>query len=129
MFMNIIELNHVQVTVTDSAEAPSKHFYRDILGLEQIHKPDASSTRGAWYRIGSVELHLSVEDAATENHSSKRHVCFVVSDVAVAETHLRESGIEILPDKRPIQGWKRFYVRDPGGNRIEVAQRNSENRE
>ena len=127
--MNIIELNHVQVTVTDSAEAASKHFYREILGLEQIHKPDASSSRGAWYRIGSVELHLSVEDAATANHSSKRHVCFVVPDVAATEAHLRESGIEILEDKRPIPGWKRFYVRDPGGNRIEVAQRYLENRE
>jgi len=127
--MKITELNHVQVTVTESAEAASKRFYREILGLEQIHKPDASSTRGAWYRVGPVELHLSVEDSATENHSSKRHVCFVVSDVTAAEARLREAGVEILPDKRPIPGWKRFYVRDPGGNRIEVAQRNSENRE
>jgi catechol 2,3-dioxygenase-like lactoylglutathione lyase family enzyme len=33
------------------------------------------------------------------------------------------AGIEIIPDERPIAGQPRFYVRDPGGNLIEIAQK------
>jgi hypothetical protein len=30
--------------------------------------------------------------------------------------------VEIFPDDLPMKDWPRFYVRDPGGNLIEVAQ-------
>jgi hypothetical protein len=39
-----------------------------------------------------------------------------------AEERFRNAGIEILPDDIPTPGWNRFYVRDPGGNRLEIAQ-------
>lgn len=29
--------------------------------------------------------------------------------------------LAILPDTLVDPGWKRFYVRDPGGNRIEIG--------
>lgn len=110
-----------------SAEQAAKHFYSAILGLEEISKPASPrsprSKGGAWYRCGSVEIHLSVEDLPVDNRASKRHVCFMVADLAEAETTMREAAIEIIPDNQPIEGWRRFYVRDPGGNRIEIAQR------
>jgi catechol 2,3-dioxygenase-like lactoylglutathione lyase family enzyme len=46
----------------------------------------------------------------------------MVGDLSNAEAEFRRAGIEILPDERPIKGWSRFYVRDPGGNKIEIAQ-------
>jgi len=39
---------------------------------------------------------------------------------------MRAAAIEIIPDNQPIQGWRRFYVRDPGGNRIEIAERSNQ---
>ncbi len=39
---------------------------------------------------------------------------------------MREAGIDVIPDNRPIDGWRRFYVRDPGGNRIEIAERGTD---
>lgn len=130
MPIKITELNHVQTTVPGSAEQAAKHFYGTILGLEQIPKPAGSrsptsqphSQKGAWYRCGTVELHLSVEEVA-DNRASRRHVCFMVSDLSETEAALREAGVEIIPDNNPIDGWRRFYVRDPGGNRIEIAER------
>ena len=77
---------------------------------------------GAWYRLGRIEIHLSVEDEAVSNPESKRHICYLVGDLGSAEAELKRAGVEILPDERPIKGWKRFYVRDPGGNRIEIAE-------
>jgi catechol 2,3-dioxygenase-like lactoylglutathione lyase family enzyme len=67
-----------------------------------------------------------VEDLATDNRASRRHICFVVADLTEEEATMRGAGIEIIPDSRPIDGWRRYYVRDPGGNRIEIAERSGE---
>ena len=129
MPLEITEFNHVQITVPSSAEQASKHFYGAILGLEEIPKPanplSPRSKAGAWYRCDSVELHLSVEDLPGDNRASRRHVCFMVTDLTEAEATMREAAIEIIPDNQPIEGWRRFYVRDPGGNRIEIAERST----
>lgn len=127
MAVEITQIDHVQVTVPSTAEEVSKQFYGAVLGLEEIPKRagprSPRSQRGAWYRCGTVELHLSVEDSPADNRSSKRHVCFMVTNLAEAEATMREAAIEIIPDNQPIEGWRRFYVRDPGGNRIEIAER------
>jgi len=112
------------MTVPTAVEEASKAFYGSVLGLEEIPKPDALRSRGgAWFRSGRIEFHLSVEDNASDNRSSRRHVCFIVADLKEAERTLLRAGVEIIPDKRPITGWRRFYVRDPGGNRVEIAER------
>lgn len=124
MAIGIVEINHIQITVPRAAEEASKRFYRDVLGLEEIPRPGSSKGRGgAWFRQGSVQVHLSVEDTATQNHSSRRHICYLVASLAEAELRLRNAGVEITPDVRPVDGWTRFYVCDPGANRIEIAQR------
>ena len=76
---------------------------------------------GVFYRGGNVEIHLSLEDEPN-NETSRRHLCFEVEDLGTAEAALREAGVEIIPDRQPIAEWVRFYVRDPGGNRVEFAQ-------
>jgi len=122
MTIAITELNHVNVTVPRSREDAAKHFYGSTLGLPEVPKPANSRGRGgAWYQLGDVQLHLSLEDT-TDGHASKRHVCFVVADLEDAKSHLEGKGVEIFPDDNPTPGWPRFYVRDPGGNRIEIAE-------
>jgi len=119
----ITEINHVNVTVPTSIEEAAKHFYGSVMGLQEVPKPAESKGRGgAWYQLGAVQLHLSREEAAVENQASKRHVCYLVRDLAQAEERFREAGVKIIPDDMPVAGWPRFYVYDPGGNRIEIAQ-------
>ena len=121
--MEVIALHHVNVTVPASIEEAAKHFYGSIMGLPEVPKPEESKGRGgAWYQLGAVQLHLSREDAAAENQAHKRHVCYLVRDLAQAEQRFRAAAVEIIPDEMPVKGWPRFYVHDPGGNRIEVAQ-------
>lgn len=121
MSIGIIAIDHVNVIVSKSLEEAAKHFYGSLLGLKEIPKPAELLGRGgAWYEIGSVQLHLSARIVAAD--SPKGHVCYKVADVAFAEARLREQGVEIIPDDRPIAGQPRFYVRDPGGNLIEIAQ-------
>ena len=125
MAAGIVNFHHVNVTVPRALEQAAKDFYSASLGLEEVPKPQASRGRGgAWYQLGSVQLHLSVEDGLDERLST-RHVCFVVEDLNRAQEYLASAGVEILPDPRPVPGTQRFYVRDPGGNLIEIAQQES----
>ena len=117
----VTQLHHVNVTVPAELEAATKEFYGSVLGLTQVPKPAASRPSGAWYQIGDTQLHLSVEEQADGSMSS-RHVCFTVSDLSAAENRFREAGVEIVSDPRPIPGTQRFYVRDPGGNQLEIVQ-------
>lgn len=117
----ITVLHHVNVTVPSELEDAAKEFYGSVLGLKQIPKPAGSRQSGAWYQIGSTQLHLSIEDGADSANSS-RHVCFSVSELAEVEKRFRNAGVAIIPDPRPVPGTSRFYVRDPGGNQLEIAQ-------
>jgi catechol 2,3-dioxygenase-like lactoylglutathione lyase family enzyme len=117
----VTALHHVNVTVSGELEAATKEFYGSVLGLQQVPKPAASRQSGAWYQIGATQLHLSIEDGA-ERAQSSSHVCFTVDDLGAAEKRFREAGIEIIPDPRPVPRSPRFYVRDPGGNQLEIAQ-------
>jgi catechol 2,3-dioxygenase-like lactoylglutathione lyase family enzyme len=124
MAIGVIQIHHIQIFVPREVEQETKHFYGTLLGLQEIPKPEAfRKNGGAWYQHGPNELHLSLESMSMDNHSSRRHVCYMVEDLGHAEKVLREAGVEILPDTTPFDQWKRFYARDPGGNRIEIAQR------
>jgi catechol 2,3-dioxygenase-like lactoylglutathione lyase family enzyme len=120
----VTQLHHVNVTVPPELEAATKEFYGKALGLEQIPKPAAARQSGAWYKIGANQLHLSVEDEESGPLSS-RHICFAVSDLGAAEKRFREAGVKITPDPRPMPATPRFYVRDPGGNQLEIVQQRS----
>jgi catechol 2,3-dioxygenase-like lactoylglutathione lyase family enzyme len=118
MGIGVIEVNHVNVTVPADLEHAAKEFYGEVLGLKQLEKPDGPRKYvGAWYELGSSQLHLSIEDDP-QNHASNRHVCYRVSDLAAAEEKLRKAGVEIIPDPS-----HRFFVRDPAGNLIEITAR------
>ena len=122
MTTSSVSLQHVNVRVHPDVENDAKHFYGTLFGLEEIPKPqELRANGGAWYQLGSAQLHLS-RDAAADNHGSKRHVCFHVSNLDQIREHLASAGVEIIPDDEPIPGSPRFYVRDPGGNLIEVAE-------
>jgi catechol 2,3-dioxygenase-like lactoylglutathione lyase family enzyme len=123
MAIGIIKFNHVNVTVPSALEAVAKRFYGDLLGLPEIPKPAGTRQgRGAWYELGEMQLHLSLEDDA-RNETSDRHVCYQVRDIAAANLEFREAGIDVIPDPRPVSGQSRFFVRDPGGNLIEITQK------
>ena len=115
-------VHHVNVTVPRSLEHATKHFYGVVMGMTEVPKPGASRARGgAWFQLGPVQLHLSIEDGLGDK-LSKRHVCYAVNSLHDAEERFRQAGVEILPDDRPIEGLQRFYVRDPGGNLLEIVE-------
>ncbi len=122
MSLRITRIDHVQITVPREVEAEALRFYGEVLGLERIPKPPEAAKRGGgWFRRGGIQVHVSVENVDGAQCESRRHVCYAVADLAEARALLEGAGVAILEDPRPEPGLSRFYVFDPGGNRIEIA--------
>lgn len=120
--MKLNAVHHIQVTYPFEVEEAMLSFYSKVLGLTEISRPDViKNDSGAWYKLGDIELHVSREKNAN-NQVSRRHFCFQVDNLKSFEEHLKEHKIEIIPDQRPLPGCVRFFLRDPGGNRIEIAE-------
>ncbi len=109
-------LAHVNLSIDDVESA--RRFYGEVLGLEPTVRPADAGRPGCWFRLGDVELHLSLEPAA-DNARSKRHVAFEVSDLDAMRARLAAAGAT-LEEARPLAGVRRFFVRDPAGNRLEL---------
>ena len=120
--MAIVSLQHVQMIVPASQAGEAKRFYGELLGLEEMPRPQSLSDAGrtgAWYRIGDQELHLRFEEHADgEPGLSDGHPALITSDLDGLRTRLSADGVE-LEEAIPIEGRVRFFARDPGGNRIE----------
>ena len=123
MAIGIIAVSHVNVTVPAALEDAAKSFYREVLGLPQIPKPVGTrQDMGAWYDLGGMQLHLSIEDNV-QNEASDAHVCYQVADIDSANLQFRNAGVDVIPDPRPVAGQSRFFVRDPGGNLLEITEK------
>jgi len=123
----IIGIDHVYLLIDDDPTALDRadRFYLDVLGLERTVRPDNidSGKPGAWYRCGTQELHLSASgDATAQNSATRRHHAFRVAHVDELRARLERAGIEIIAGNT-FPGQKRFFVRDPFGNRLEFVER------
>ena len=119
--MTLKAVHHIQVTYPLEVKSAMLFFYGKVLGLTEIKRPSMmKNDSGAWYALGDIELHVSTEKNAN-NQTSRRHICFQVDNLNAFAEHIKAHGVEIIPDQRPIPGYDRFFVRDPGGNRIKMA--------
>jgi catechol 2,3-dioxygenase-like lactoylglutathione lyase family enzyme len=119
--MPIIALEHVQLAMPAGEEASARRFYGEVLGLEEIPKPASLVGRGgAWFRGGTVELHLGVEDDFRP--ARKAHPALRVRGLSGLIRRCVDAG---HPVERavPVPGIERVYVHDPFGNRIELVER------
>jgi catechol 2,3-dioxygenase-like lactoylglutathione lyase family enzyme len=121
MSLGISSIDHVQIAVPRALEAECVAFYRDVLGLDEIPKPAELRARGgAWFQLANLQFHVGVDPESSPR--SKRHVCFLVSDLSTARAHLVAAGVAI-EEESVAEGLKRLFVRDPAGNRIEIGER------
>ena len=120
MSLGITGADHVQITVPRSLEDECLAFYRQVLGLAEIPKPAELRARGgAWFQLSNLQLHVGLD--AEPSPASRRHICFLVRDIAEARAQLESRGVIVEPGGT-AEGLQRFFVRDPAGNRIELAQ-------
>ena len=113
-------IDHVQLAMPAGREKEAVEFYAGALGLTEVPKPAHLAKRGGcWFERGSVRVHLGVE---TEfRPARKAHPAFLVDDLEALVKTLHDLGIE-TNDDQPLEGYRRTYVDDPFGNRLELLQ-------
>ena len=124
----MIALHHVQVSCPSGGEDAVRRFYGDGIGLTEVVKPKELRGRGgAWFRAYDVrggvsaELHVGVEDPVVV--AQKAHPAFVVDDLYAVAGSVTAAGGDIdWGERDSFAGYRRFHVRDPHGNRVEVLQ-------
>jgi len=117
--MRVTQLNHVALHVADNDRSVA--FYRDVLHLPLIPRPDFNFP-GAWFRIGAdQELHLIGRSPETDTPPRERHFALMVVDIDNAASELREKGIEFGGPKPRPDGAMQIFLRDPDGHVIELC--------
>ena len=117
----ITGLHHAQITVPEGAEEQARAFYCELLGMQEVSKPERLRDRGGiWISAGSHPVHIGTESGVDRN-ATKAHLAYAVDDISSWRQKLGEAGVEIL-EGVPIAGFERFEFRDPFGNRVELVQ-------
>ena len=119
--MIIDAVNHVSFPVRDLARA--ERFYRDILGLAPLPRPDLP-VAGVWLGAGSAQVHLIVVPEGMPVgtpppalNPAAQHVAFAVADYDAALARLREHEVTVVSTS-PELG--QMWVQDPDGHVIEL---------
>jgi catechol 2,3-dioxygenase-like lactoylglutathione lyase family enzyme len=100
-------------------EARARQFYGEALGLVELERPVTLFNAGIWYAAPPGHVHLSA-DAELALHP-RRHFALRVDDLDATVANLRASGAR-FEEAEPIPGWRRTYVFDPFGNKIELDE-------
>ena len=58
--LQILQIDHCSVIIADVER--SRRFYRDVLGLTEIHKPRTFDFVVVWFDLGNQHLHLLLKD-------------------------------------------------------------------
>lgn len=116
----IVGVHHVQLTAPAGSEDASRRFYGEVLGLPEVAKPPVLAARGGvWFRSASVELHLGVEEDFRP--ARKAHPGLLVEDLDGFARRLESHGVDVVWDG-DFPGYRRCYVTDPHGNRLELLE-------
>jgi catechol 2,3-dioxygenase-like lactoylglutathione lyase family enzyme len=113
-------LHHVQLAAPRGSEAVLRQFYGTALGMTEVPKPAVLAARGgAWFRSGALELHVGIEDDFRP--AGKAHPGILVANIDAVAKRLEEHDVAVQWDDN-FPGFRRCYVADPHGNRLELLE-------
>ena len=118
VMIEIVGIDHVQLSMPSGGEDEARRFYGGILGLREVAKPPELAGRGGCWFLGvDASIHLAPEDGFRPH--AKAHPALVVRDLGTARDALATAGVQIEEDDSNLPV-RRCYIRDPFGNRIEL---------
>ena len=103
--------------------AISEHFYGTILGLSKVERN--LKFAGAWYQLGSFQLHLIVAEknhegpASEEKWGLRGHLAFAIANLETAKQKLTAANV---PMQTSSSGRSAIFIQDPDGHVIELSQ-------
>jgi catechol 2,3-dioxygenase-like lactoylglutathione lyase family enzyme len=116
----ISSLHHVAIAVQNLQQSVT--FYKNVLGLTELAAPSSAVENGIrWFDLGdSRALHLIETGDMSPN--SRAHFAITVEDADAWRAFIQQTGTEILEPTIDLYRAKRFFMRDPSGNRLELVQ-------
>lgn len=116
----IVGIHHVQLAAPAGSEDRLRWFYGAVLGLPEVAKPPVLAARGGvWFRSAHVELHLGMEEGFAT--ARKAHPGLLVDGLEDYARRIESHGVAVEWDDS-FPGYRRCYVADPHGNRIELME-------
>jgi catechol 2,3-dioxygenase-like lactoylglutathione lyase family enzyme len=122
--VKVKRVQHVSIPVPPGSGERARAFYTGILGMPEKPVPkELDSSLLTWFEAGDGEDEIHCfTDPDYENRSGGAHLCLEVDNVQAVRDRLAECGVTLEPETIPIHNRPRFFVRDPFGNLIEIAQ-------
>jgi glyoxylase I family protein len=108
-------VHHVAICVADAQKGLV--FYRDVLGMTQLPRPDMGP--GYWLDAGGQQVHLMQSDAPPPGAN---HFAIRVDDIGAAVADLQAQGIEVHQLPLVAGAGHQAFLHDPFGNMIELNQ-------
>jgi len=131
----LTRVDHMNVQVPPDREEAAIAFYRDLIGFRPLKKPDSLGPRGGHFCVSEdpwYELHVGIArgtsaDDLKDNSPLRNHLAFQVADLAAARMKFEEAGLEIIEVEATYSKERdfhqdRFFIRDPGGNLLEILE-------
>jgi lactoylglutathione lyase len=116
---------HTMVRVSDLDA--SLHFYRDLLGLEELRRREVPEGRFTLVFLAApgqeeaqVELTYNWDPEALEGGRNFGHLAYEVDDIYGLCRRLADNGVRI---RRPPRDGRMAFVRSPDGISIELLQK------
>ncbi len=131
----LTRVDHLNVQVPPDKEEEALAFYRDLVGFKQLQKPDSLGPRGGHFCISEnpwYELHVGIARGTSAadidfKNTLRNHLAFQVKNLADARVKFEATGLEILEAEASYSKDRdfhqdRFFIRDPGGNLLEIME-------
>jgi catechol 2,3-dioxygenase-like lactoylglutathione lyase family enzyme len=134
--IEISRLDHSAIEVTDVEL--SVRFYTGVLGFKRLARP-GFPFGGAWLNAGGLTLHLIERDPSVDMNDKyqqegssqnpepwhirrSEHKAFQVTDLAKAEQHLNDLGVEYHKFTVPGTNAAQIFLFDPDRNGVELGE-------
>jgi catechol 2,3-dioxygenase-like lactoylglutathione lyase family enzyme len=108
-------IHHVSICVADADSGLA--FYRDVLGLTQLPRPDLGP--GHWLDAGGQQVHLMQSDEARPRSD---HFAIRVDDLEAAVADLEGRDVKVFKSEYIAGAGRQAFLHDPFGNFIELNQ-------
>jgi catechol 2,3-dioxygenase-like lactoylglutathione lyase family enzyme len=108
-------VHHVAICVADAQKGLA--FYRDVLGMTQLPRPDLGP--GYWLDAGGQQVHLMESDT---QQLGANHFAIRVDDIDGAVTDLQAQGVEVHRTPFIPGAGHQAFLHDPFGNLLELNQ-------